>query len=200
MPLQIKDQENFFQCNYDSFKVKLAYNKTVLFPLNKVPKSIDSNTEIIELEGKASLDLLDNIEFFVTLGNSPYSDIKMQTFEWNCDKVEVTTIDGRINIQNICKEGGERLLDFSSKLAISDIIPNPIDETATFIVNLIEKGATSVKIYNLFGEIVQTILNKYMEPGTYKFEIKAKNLNPGLYYLVLETPTSRIAKRFIVLK
>lgn len=200
LPLRIKDQEDFFQCNYDSFKVELTYNKTVLFPLNKVPKSIDANTEMIELEGKVSLNLLDNVRFFVTLGNSPYSDIRFQTFEWNCDKVEVTTIDGRVNIQNICKEGGDRLLDFSSKLTLSDIIPNPIDETAAFIVTLIEKGMTSVKIYNIFGEIVQTILNKYMEPGAYKFDIKAKNLNPGLYYLVLETPNSRIAKGFIILE
>jgi hypothetical protein len=200
LPLRINDQENFFQCNYDSFKVELAYNKTILFPLNRTPKSIDASTEMIELEGKASLDLLDNVKFLVTLGNSPYSDIKIKTLEWNCDKIEVTTMDGRVNVQNICNEGGERLLDFSSQFALSNIIPNPIDETATFVVNLIEKGTTSVKIYNLFGEIVQTISNKYMEPGTYKFDIKAKNLSPGLYYLVLETPTSRIAKRFIILK
>lgn len=200
LPLKIKDQENFFLCNYDSFKVKLAYNKTVLLPLNKLPKPIDANTEMIELEGKIASDLLHNLQFFVTLGNAPYSDIKMQIFEWNCDKVEVKTIDGRINIRNICKEGGDRLLDFSSKLVLSDIIPNPIDETATFVINLIEEGKSSVKIYNLLGEVVQTLLNAFTMPGTYKFNIEAKNLNPGLYYLVLETPTSRLARSFNILK
>ncbi len=200
LPLKIKDQENYFLCNYDSFKVKIAYNKTVLFPLNKIPTSSDANTEIIELEGTTISDLLDSLKFFVTLGNSAYSDIEMESFEWNCDKVEVKTLNGRVNIQNICKEGGSRLLDFSSKLYLSDINPNPIDETATIYLNLIEEGRTSIKIYNLLGEVVQVLLNKHVAPGAYKFDIEAKELKPGLYYLVLETPTKRLTRNFNVLK
>lgn len=199
LPLKLVSETNHFVCKYDSFKVVISYNPSLLLPLNYKPTGNDANLEKIEITGNSLKDVLDSLIFFITLGNDTATNIILESFRWNCDKVDVHTINGKIVISNICKEGGDRLFDLTKKMFLSDI-PNPLTMDVTLMFYAIEKGRTKMLIMNNLGEVVCIPFDKEVEPGFHSFELFTEKLPPAPYYLVLETPTNRIVRSFVVVK
>jgi hypothetical protein len=197
LPLKMIDQQNHFVCNYDSFKVHITYNPSVLFPLNHKPIQRTNGTEEIFISGRTLTTLLDSLRFFVTLGNSDYSDINLNSFQWNCNEVKVQTLNGRVNVTNICREGGNRLVDFETQLFLSEL-PTPVSSEVTILFSTIEKGFTVLKIINSLGEVVDIPFSKISDPGKYYVELNAKNYPNGTYFIILQTPTQTILRQFLV--
>jgi len=197
LPLKMIDQENHFICNYDSFKVQITYNPSVLFPINHKPSIRTNEFEEIHLLGKSFSTILDSLKFFVTLGNSDYSDINISSFQWNCDEVNIQTLSGRVNVKDICREGGTRLIDFTNRLFLSEL-PSPISLEIPILFRTIENGYTVVKIINSLGEVVDIPFSKIAEPGDYFLELNAKKYSNGTYFIILQTPTQTISRQFLV--
>jgi hypothetical protein len=199
LPFRLFSETNHFICGYDSFKVVVSYNPTLLFPLNYKPIKTEGNVEKIEISGKSMSEILDSLLFFVTLGNDTSTTITIESFQWNCDKVDVQTINGKITIRNICKEGGNRLIDISNKSFISEI-PNLLNADIQIVINAIEEGKTSIKIINSLGQLVMVPFEDYVTPSTFSLTISTSKLETGVYYLIFETPTRKLVRKFEVLK
>lgn len=200
LPIKIAGENNLFICNYQHFEMNIEYERTVLFPLNHQPIYVSQDRESIYLEGVTSSEELERLQFFVTLGKVDHSDIRINTFRWNCDKVDIEVLNGRVNVLGICREGGDRLVDFNTTSLLGPISPNPITTFGNVYLDVVEKGHTKVYIRNNLGEIVEILLNTYVLPGKYYFAINARELYAGLYYLVVETPTQRHLQIFQVIK
>lgn len=200
LPLQMIGQENFFACNYDSFKVQINYNPSVLFPINHKPKYKSNGFEEIEISGVSLSTLLDSLTFFVTLGNSEFSEINFNSFTWNCKEINTQTLNGRVNVKNICKEGGNRLVELENKLFLSDIYPDPFNSKILIHFGLIEKGFTTIKVLNSIGEMVEIPFSSFANPGNYLVEVDGDKLTNGIYFVILQTPTQTILKQFIVVR
>lgn len=200
LPIKIAGENNLFTCNYQHFEMNIEYDRTVLFPLNHQPVNVSKDRESIYLSGITTSEELERLQFFVTLGKADYSEIQIKTFLWNCDKVDVEVFNGRVNVLGICREGGDRLVDFNTIFLLSLISPNPITTFGNVYLNVIEEGHTKVYIRNTLGEIVDVLLSTYVSPGEYYFTINAKELSTGLYYLVVDTPTQRHLQIFQVIK
>lgn len=198
IPLKLVEESNLFVCDYDSFKVLVTYNPTILLPLNHTPIVSNSIEEKIEIVGKTTSNLIDSLLFFVTLGNDTSSSIKIESFRWKCEKVDIQTFDGKLIIQNVCKEGGDRLFDIHKKISLTKL-PNPLFGEVSLSFTTIEKGLTVVKIINNLGETVRTLFNQFVEPGEHFTTLDSKELNKGLYFLVLETPTTKLVEKIVIL-
>ncbi|MEJ5286290.1 MAG: hypothetical protein CH6_2503 [Candidatus Kapaibacterium sp.] len=198
LPLKLVSETNHFICGYDSFKVVVSYNPSLLLPMNLKPTLSNGNIEKIEISGFSLKEILDSLVFFVTLGNDTSTNITLESFQWNCDKVDVQTINGKVIISNICKEGGNRLFELTNKLFLSEI-PNPLTSDLTISFYAIERGRTQVKLVNNLGEIISIPFDKFVEPGFNYFRINKSQLSSSLYHLILETPTNRIVHSFIVI-
>ncbi len=59
--------------------------------------------------------------------------------------------------------------------------PNPFNATTKIVYSLPEAGETMIKIYNLFGETVEILVNKWLPAGEYEKTWDAKNLPSGIY-------------------
>ncbi|MCX7909425.1 MAG: hypothetical protein N2560_07915 [Ignavibacteria bacterium] len=198
LPIRLVSQTNHFICNYDSFNVVVTYNPTVLFPINHKPFFTDGNIEKISIIGRSQSDILDSLTFFVTLGNDTLSDIVIENFQWNCNKVNIKTNNGKVAINNICKEGGNRLFDIKNKLFISTI-PNPISGEFLLTFNSIEKGLYSIYLITPLGQVEYLIRNSYLDIGTHSFSFDFRSIQSGLYYLVFETPSLKFFEKIVIL-
>ncbi len=198
LPIKLSSETNFSICKYDSFKVTISYNPSLLLPMNIKPSTSNGINEKIEISGISINEKLDTIIFFVTLGNDTATNVTIESFQWNCDSVQVQTLNGKIIVDNICKEGGDRLFKQTDHMFISTI-PNPLSFEATIVFNAIERGRTQVKIINNLGETILVPFDKIIEPGLHTFKLEKEKLSKGLYHLLLETPTTRIVRNFVVL-
>ncbi len=78
--------------------------------------------------------------------------------------------------------------------------PNPFNPSTTIEFSLPKANKVKFLIYNLLGQLVETVINKYMPSGIHKIEISAKNLSSGVYVYVIETDEFRDFKKMILLK
>lgn len=83
--------------------------------------------------------------------------------------------------------------------------PNPFNPTTTISYNLPESGKVSLKIYNLKGQLVNTLVNEKVDAGYNSISWSGKDSNnndvtSGVYLYRLETATKTITKKMLMLK
>jgi len=78
--------------------------------------------------------------------------------------------------------------------------PNPFNRNTIIRFNISEKSHTTLILYNILGQQVQTILSEELEPGAYTSQLSGDNLTSGTYFTVLSTDTRRATKKLTVLK
>ena len=85
------------------------------------------------------------------------------------------------------EEGGDEcVLSNSDNLIpsvfeVSNAYPNPFNPSTTIDINIPEAGMLNVGVYNLKGQLMSTLINKNVYPGSYSLAWDASNLTSGLY-------------------
>tara|TARA_B100002052_G_C15879531_1_gene598526 strand:+ start:221 stop:3202 length:2982 start_codon:yes stop_codon:yes gene_type:complete len=64
---------------------------------------------------------------------------------------------------------------------VSNAYPNPFNPSTTIDVSIPEAGLLNVGVYNLKGQLMSTLVNKNVYPGSYSLSWDASNLTSGLY-------------------
>jgi len=83
--------------------------------------------------------------------------------------------------------------------------PNPFNPMTTISLYIKEPGQTSLKVYNLRGQLVQTLIDGQMDFGDHSFVWAGKNENgkdvsSGIYFYVLATEYGKTARRMTLLR
>ena len=83
--------------------------------------------------------------------------------------------------------------------------PNPFNPTTTIKFKLPKSGFTTLRIFDLFGKEIATLINENLNSGTYevKFstdELKDKSLASGIYFYQLKSGKYSEMKKMILLK
>ena len=64
---------------------------------------------------------------------------------------------------------------------VSNAYPNPFNPSTSIDINIPEAGMLNVGVYNLKGQLMSTLINKNVVPGSYSLAWDASNLTSGLY-------------------
>ncbi len=64
--------------------------------------------------------------------------------------------------------------------------PNPFNSITTISYSTPKAGHVNLKIYNLLGEEVQNLINKFQPVGSYSINYDGNNLKNGIYYYKLQ--------------
>jgi len=65
------------------------------------------------------------------------------------------------------------------KYALHQNFPNPFNNTTTISYSLAQNGFVSLKIYNILGNEITTLVSKFQTAGKYEVEFNAENLQIG---------------------
>jgi hypothetical protein len=66
--------------------------------------------------------------------------------------------------------------------------PNPFSDRTNIVFKVLTSDFVSVRLYNSLGVEVSTILNEFLDAGTYRIEFVNNGLPNGIYYYKLFTP------------
>jgi len=77
-------------------------------------------------------------------------------------------------------------------------IPNPFHSTTDIRFSLKNPSLATLKIYNLIGQEVETLIDEKLNAGTYNAEWTPKNIPGGLYFCRLEAGTFTEMKKIIL--
>jgi hypothetical protein len=78
--------------------------------------------------------------------------------------------------------------------------PNPFNPSSVISFYIPQKSWIEIKVYNIFGELVQTVINEVREIGHHQVKINASNLASGVYLYSLKAGDFTLAKKLVVLK
>jgi endoglucanase len=80
--------------------------------------------------------------------------------------------------------------------------PNPFNPSTTIPFKISKKAFVSLKIYDLLGNEVGTLIDKELSPGIYHFPFSIFHfpLTSGVYFYRLQTPYTTETKKLILLK
>jgi len=78
------------------------------------------------------------------------------------------------------------------------IYPNPVDSNANIEYTVPNTGLVSLKIYDLSGKEIISLINEKKQKGKYQLEFWRNNLNGGTYLVRLQTGNHRETKKIII--
>jgi hypothetical protein len=93
-----------------------------------------------------------------------------------------------------------------ASFALSQNYPNPFNPSTTikFTIPNVEttRQAVSItlKVYDILGREVATLVNGEKSPGTYEVKFNAGNLGSGMYFYQLKTGNFSETKKMLLLK
>lgn len=78
--------------------------------------------------------------------------------------------------------------------------PNPFNPTTTISYAIPRRSDVSLKVYNIVGQEVATLVNGEKEPGTYSVYFNGSELSSGIYFYKITAGSFSTVRKMILLK
>lgn len=98
-----------------------------------------------------------------------------------------------IGIQQISSE-------IPSKYSLSQNFPNPFNPSTKINFSVTKSGLVTLKVYDVTGKEVSTLVNENQSPGTYSVDFNGSTLTSGTYFYKLTTGDFTETKRMLLIK
>jgi hypothetical protein len=93
---------------------------------------------------------------------------------------------------------------YSSKIpsnyALNQNYPNPFNPSTSIQFDLPRTGFTTLRVYNLLGQEVATLVNEMKSAGSYKVQWNAQNMTTGMYFYKLISGDVTQVKKMVLMK
>ncbi len=76
--------------------------------------------------------------------------------------------------------------------------PNPFNPTTNITFRIAEFGFVSLKIYDILGNEVATLINEEKLPGEYRVSFNASGLSSGIYFYKLRVGNSSTGSKQVL--
>lgn len=121
--------------------------------------------------------------------SGPYSDTTLTTDFWIAAVNFTTTPVGTGN-------------DFQvvNKYSLGQNYPNPFNPTTLIKYSVAERGNVSLKVYDMLGREVATLVNGTKDAGSYEVNFNASNLASGVYIYKIQAGKFTQSKKMMLLK
>lgn len=78
--------------------------------------------------------------------------------------------------------------------------PNPFNSRTSIRYTIIQPDRVAIRVFNLLGEEIAVILDRYQEKGEYEVIFQPKDLSSGIYFYTLNSGRFNQTKKLILLK
>ena len=87
-----------------------------------------------------------------------------------------------------------------TKFSLSQNYPNPFNPTTNIKYSIPQGGLVTLKVFNVLGQEVATLVNQEQKPGSYVVDFNASNLASGVYMYRIQSGNYTFTKKMMLLK
>lgn len=87
-----------------------------------------------------------------------------------------------------------------NRVSLEQNYPNPFNPSTTINYKLTEQSIVELKVFDLLGNEVQTLVNGEKGAGSYDINFNASNFASGVYYYTLKTNGNLLTRKMLLLK
>jgi mannosyl-glycoprotein endo-beta-N-acetylglucosaminidase len=116
----------------------------------------------------------------------------------NPDASDPTWVQANILIVNV--EGENKSNSVPARFSLSQNYPNPFNPATSILYEISSREFTTLKVFDILGNEVATLVNADLEPGRYRIEFDASKFSSGVYFYQLNTGTHTETKKMILLR
>lgn len=101
---------------------------------------------------------------------------------------------------NLVTNTGDDRQDFLNSFQLYQNYPNPFNPNTTISWDSPVSGHQTIKIYDVTGKVIVTLVNEIKTAGKHQVEFKASSLASGVYFYKIEAGNFTETKKMVVLK
>ncbi len=94
----------------------------------------------------------------------------------------------------------EDLPALPNSIALNQNYPNPFNPTTTVSFVIGQLSFVSLKIFNILGKEIATLVNEVKRPGEYTVQWNAEDFPSGVYFYKIETEKSSLTKKMMLVQ
>lgn len=118
---------------------------------------------------------------------SNYHNLHMQA--------EVLSTDGQFT--DIASDGG---LTTPDRFELKQNYPNPFNPSTTIPYKVARTGNVKIELYDVTGRLVRTLVDRQMQPGSYRITVNMRSLSSGLYLYRMQTSQGTQSRKMLLIK
>lgn len=100
----------------------------------------------------------------------------------------------------ITSVASERIAANPESYALMQNYPNPFNPTTVIEYSIPQSEFVTLRVYNVLGQQVETLVQQAQSPGTYRIQFDASRLTTGVYFYRLQTGGYSAVKKMMVVK
>jgi hypothetical protein len=211
-------------CGFGYGKIIHLNNVSLIFNLTHYSTNSVS-FKFMDLGGEENFqvngDSLYNINSFMNLPPTVAPGITCTVDSVTTDNCEQGGLIGQVSLNGTVNElliAGQELwidtlcidvvagssIDYSfsyqpQKYILEQNYPNPFNASTRITYSIQQAGFVNLKIYNILGQEIQTLVNKFQKPGNYSVNFNTKNLSSGIYLYKLQIGDDFIETKKMIL-
>jgi len=135
------------------------------------------------------------------LGGFPLGDLNWFPTEYASWKAQEST--ELANIHTVLNSGltaVEGTPNLPQQFQLQQNYPNPFNPTTVINFTVPKAGYVSLKVYNMLGQEVATLVDGYKAAQTYNVNFNASNLSSGVYLYSVKFDNQTLTKKMILMK
>lgn len=188
--------------------IPLIYGRTYQFEFDYRASSLRILDAKLERNGPPYENYSQNEYFLVTTQMQHYSlQFQMQypsDFEarvmFNCGAESPDLFIDNVSVKEIVTSIEEENEVLVNKYFLNNNYPNPFNPTTTIEFQIADFGYVTVKVYDVLGKEVKTLIKEDLAAGNYNVDFNANNLPSGIYFYRLSVNNFNITKKMVLIK
>jgi hypothetical protein len=129
-------------------------------------------------------------------------DNLLQRLIWFADSLESTdnTLGGLFPDRGTGETGIRSPIQIPLAFMLGQNYPNPFNPATTIEYALAKPAQVELKLYNIIGQEMATLVSAYQKEGRYTVDLQASNLATGVYFYRLQAGGFSETRRCVVIK
>ncbi|MBS1495231.1 MAG: T9SS type A sorting domain-containing protein [Bacteroidetes bacterium] len=100
----------------------------------------------------------------------------------------------------VITNNGNPMTILPEKYNLSQNYPNPFNPTTRIMYSIPNSGLVKLKVFDILGKEVMTIVNEVKNAGDYAMDFDGRNLSSGIYFYKLEAGNFTATKKMMLVK
>jgi hypothetical protein len=192
--LELSENDSVAIRNVDTDRLKLvSYGSAKDYDLNIEHAS----TTRLQVFGKTNIPLTSNTTHTI---EPNWVDLDSSLLTVLVDVGNDGTIDDTLKLQNELTGVHDHGSLIPSEYKLYQNYPNPFNPTTTIQFDIPKTSFVTLKVYNVLGQEVATLVNEKREAGRYEVKFNASTLSNGVYFYRLAAGDYSSTKKFVLIK